>query len=137
MANGRILPGFRLGADGAVTARPPGTKTKFRRKMSWKHSAIWDTPAVVTGRRRRAFGMLYDSPSPLHKTRPSAPSHEMPRRFPPAFFCCTMSANGTTGPLNMAIWNLIYREPPRSEEHTSELQSLRHLVCRLLLEKKT
>src|ERR1035441_8236790 len=25
---------------------------------------------------------------------------------------------------------------PRSKEHTSELQSLRHLVCRLLLEKK-
>src|SRR5258705_2756396 len=24
----------------------------------------------------------------------------------------------------------------RSEEHTSELQSLRHIVCRLLLEKK-
>src|SRR5437899_7178128 len=28
------------------------------------------------------------------------------------------------------------RSPSRSEEHTSELQSLRHLVCRLLLEKK-
>src|SRR5258705_7239517 len=27
-------------------------------------------------------------------------------------------------------------QPDRSEEHTSELQSLRHLVCRLLLEKK-
>src|SRR5437899_4389028 len=27
-------------------------------------------------------------------------------------------------------------EVGRSEEHTSELQSLRHLVCRLLLEKK-
>src|SRR5258705_4743491 len=27
-------------------------------------------------------------------------------------------------------------ELQRSEEHTSELQSLRHLVCRLLLEKK-
>src|SRR3989442_7818542 len=26
--------------------------------------------------------------------------------------------------------------PPRSEEHTSELQSRPHLVCRLLLEKK-
>src|SRR5438309_7460896 len=26
--------------------------------------------------------------------------------------------------------------PPRSEEHTSELQSQFHLVCRLLLEKK-
>src|SRR3989442_10076706 len=27
-------------------------------------------------------------------------------------------------------------EPDRSEEHTSELQSRPHLVCRLLLEKK-
>src|SRR3989339_1581506 len=30
-------------------------------------------------------------------------------------------------------WHL---EPARSEEHTSELQSLTNLVCRLLLEKK-
>src|SRR5687767_15532664 len=28
------------------------------------------------------------------------------------------------------------QEPVRSEEHTSELQSLAYLVCRLLLEKK-
>src|SRR2546425_13097486 len=28
------------------------------------------------------------------------------------------------------------RRGPRSEEHTSELQSLAYLVCRLLLEKK-
>src|SRR3712207_7447213 len=28
------------------------------------------------------------------------------------------------------------RPPPRSEEHTSELQSRQYLVCRLLLEKK-
>src|SRR5947199_7169321 len=35
-------------------------------------------------------------------------------------------------------WSLgpTVRWPIRSEEHTSELQSLRHLVCRLLLEKK-
>src|SRR5258705_4425497 len=32
--------------------------------------------------------------------------------------------------------NLQPRDYERSEEHTSELQSLRHLVCRLLLEKK-
>src|SRR5262245_64285613 len=31
---------------------------------------------------------------------------------------------------------LVNRNVDRSEEHTSELQSLRHLVCRLLLEKK-
>src|SRR5207244_8441115 len=30
----------------------------------------------------------------------------------------------------------LVRELPRSEEHTSELQSPDHLVCRLLLEKK-
>src|SRR5207253_8095557 len=32
-------------------------------------------------------------------------------------------------------WKIILREA-RSEEHTSELQSRGHLVCRLLLEKK-
>src|ERR1039458_5725036 len=32
---------------------------------------------------------------------------------------------------------MVAQGPARSEEHTSELQSLRHLVCRLLLEKKT
>src|SRR2546425_3680495 len=30
----------------------------------------------------------------------------------------------------------LYRDQERSEEHTSELQSLAYLVCRLLLEKK-
>src|SRR2546425_3991032 len=43
-------------------------------------------------------------------------------------------------------WNAAHHDPPgthlhltagdRSEEHTSELQSLAYLVCRLLLEKK-
>src|ERR1035438_4326656 len=33
-------------------------------------------------------------------------------------------------------FSLRFGENIRSEEHTSELQSLRHLVCRLLLEKK-
>src|SRR2546422_3194677 len=33
------------------------------------------------------------------------------------------------------VWVLAVM-PPRSEEHTSELQSRLHLVCRLLLEKK-
>src|SRR5437899_9902381 len=32
--------------------------------------------------------------------------------------------------------NVLFGAGVRSEEHTSELQSLRHLVCRLLLEKK-
>src|SRR5262245_64617147 len=42
--------------------------------------------------------------------------------------CAALRARGTPRPDR---WT--HR---RSEEHTSELQSLRHLVCRLLLEKK-
>src|SRR3989441_3917438 len=43
--------------------------------------------------------------------------------------------------LSAAAWNglnprPIMKAPARSEEHTSELQSLAYLVCRLLLEKK-
>src|SRR2546422_3783934 len=35
-----------------------------------------------------------------------------------------------------APWGTCRASSPRSEEHTSELQSRLHLVCRLLLEKK-
>src|SRR5205814_10607497 len=38
--------------------------------------------------------------------------------------------------LGAAILSPAALSPWRSEEHTSELQSLRHFVCRLLLEKK-
>src|SRR5471030_3398844 len=38
-------------------------------------------------------------------------------------------------PVKIAIPDAV-TERERSEEHTSELQSLRHLVCRLLLAKK-
>src|SRR2546425_4277600 len=41
-------------------------------------------------------------------------------------------------PVCAKIMSIATRNPtsPRSEEHTSELQSLAYLVCRLLLEKK-
>src|SRR5258705_2756973 len=45
---------------------------------------------------------------------------------------------GRAGPIEAvlpAIFSLRHGQR-RSEEHTSELQSLRHLVCRLLLAKK-
>src|SRR5690349_22786019 len=43
----------------------------------------------------------------------------------------TLALNPDTGKL---VW--YYQHIVRSEEHTSELQSRRDLVCRLLLEKK-
>src|SRR5437899_8679059 len=36
----------------------------------------------------------------------------------------------------ITVYRDLSAKTERSEEHTSELQSLRHLVCRLLLEKK-
>src|SRR5690625_6981397 len=39
-------------------------------------------------------------------------------------------------PCNLSLDRLAQSAKERSEEHTSELQSRGHLVCRLLLEKK-
>src|SRR2546429_3577632 len=38
--------------------------------------------------------------------------------------------------LTSTLWPCSWAKTERSEEHTSELQSRLHLVCRLLLEKK-
>src|SRR5205814_6352608 len=81
--------------------------------------------------------------------------------FRSTFFCCMESRRARLLPNDKAlfppvcIWRIMKNQraasrmigarlksqpgqppPLRSEEHTSELQSLRHLVCRLLLEKK-
>src|SRR5438045_6676887 len=55
--------------------------------------------------------------------------------------CSFASAKGpsvvSTSPLDTRTTDAVSAScRARSEEHTSELQSLRHLVCRLLLEKK-
>src|SRR5690554_3323773 len=49
----------------------------------------------------------------------------------------SQGANASVSPLDVLRWpGVISTEENRSEEHTSELQSRPHLVCRLLLEKK-
>src|SRR5262245_29348415 len=61
--------------------------------------------------------------------RPNSPRRRprrRPRRCHPwSGRCCGCTRRGSSSRRR--------RHPPRSEEHTSELQSLRHLVCRLLL----
>src|SRR5215216_7586223 len=61
----------------------------------------------------------------LFRSRPPGRGH--PRRAGPR-----PGASGTWPPRRRSH----SRRRPRSEEHTSELQSPDHLVCRLLLEKK-
>src|SRR3712207_7056035 len=51
-----------------------------------------------------------------------------PKRLLPAPDPTAHPLRGIAGPA--------HGPPPRSEEHTSELQSRQYLVCRLLLEKK-
>src|SRR2546421_8122870 len=59
------------------------------------------------------------------------------------FFCAANPGHGRTQTRSVnsrAIWPVLSLDSAstttRSEEHTSELQSLAYLVCRLLLEKK-
>src|SRR3712207_7695072 len=68
-------------------------------------------------------------PSPPERTTPSSASQvqlSFPAPASSAFHVSRSSAYGRIGRLGS----------PRSEEHTSELQSRQYLVCRLLLEKK-
>src|SRR2546422_8431167 len=63
----------------------------------------------------------------------SLPSYDMPA------WQSIMGPAGMSGDIVQILSKAIARSlanPDRSEEHTSELQSRLHLVCRLLLEKK-
>src|SRR2546429_2643605 len=61
-------------------------------------------------------------------------------------FRSLVNGAGVTGPIETPVWEIksedwdhvlaVNLRGTRSEEHTSELQSRLHLVCRLLLEKK-
>src|SRR5437899_9564119 len=77
--------------------------------------------AEVRGHARRS--------RPQSPAGPAQPPH--PRG---ASWVCQKFLSGRPRELSALFW-LAWPEE-RSEEHTSELQSLRHLVCRLLLEKK-
>src|SRR5258705_8007362 len=72
---------------------------------------------------------LCRSPAFPWKRRSEVPQSVFPKEMPLASVL-RRREKGLHNETGEANWRL------RSEEHTSELQSLRHLVCRLLLEKK-
>src|SRR6266481_7148985 len=105
----------------------------------WGHGADWDNAERVIhrpgwGRRRpdpcrRCVGVptrILDRDLEAEAQRPVRLQVVAGPRFEPA----TDSHNGVSPRADLWI------TAPRSEEHTSELQSQFHLVCRLLLEKK-
>src|SRR5437899_7872028 len=87
--------------------------------------------AMTTNELREAFQHFYEERAHLR-----VPGHSL---IPPPDDQSTLFIIAGMQPFKPYF--LRTKEPPskrvvRSEEHTSELQSLRHLVCRLLLAKK-
>src|SRR2546429_5225599 len=69
----------------------------------------------------------------LHDALPIYITHPADRKLLLTNNLCGITSNGCAGPKPRRGRSCHRR---RSEEHTSELQSRLHLVCRLLLEKK-
>src|SRR5262245_49811217 len=108
-------------------------------------SLIRDTAGTVVGSRLIAQPFTKDE---YFHPRPSAPSYDAsasaPSNLAASNYALRARVAGTIGPIATYASGAQAGQPVapdveawfRSEEHTSELQSLRHLVCRLLLEKK-
>src|SRR2546422_8388083 len=71
------------------------------------------------------------TPGPTEPTRPSSPKGP-----PETVKYITATSGPSVSVEDRRIELQVYAAASRSEEHTSELQSRLHLVCRLLLEKK-
>src|SRR5207244_7150932 len=90
-------------------------------RNNWSETPAGDPPPWANRQTQRIFFAL-----PQNKTRVAVRSNRCKRlRAPPA---TRVGSRDGTRPR--------FREAARSEEHTSELQSPDHLVCRLLLAKK-
>src|SRR6266404_4156045 len=78
--------------------------------------------------------------TPSHTSVPGSALTSEGKSWPRQRPCSATNPNsllGTMGPpMPPPSWFCVMPWPNRSEEHTSELQSLAYLVCRLLLEKK-
>src|SRR5439155_25733804 len=114
-----------------LSTLPPTGSALQRLLERWTYQTprlVFDgsTPGAPAGSNERLYirthpchGATARTPALSGRDRP--PRQRCPRRQPPM-------ESGTLGP-SVESWR-----PSRSEEHTSELQSRGHLVCRLLLE---
>src|SRR5438093_6838472 len=90
---------------------------------------------VGSGQGTAADGLASDARGALSDRRPRAPRAATREHGRPAGCAATGEGTEPADP----VWQsrgVCCRPAVRSEEHTSELQSLTNLVCRLLLEKK-
>src|SRR3989441_8612539 len=103
-----------------ITARNRPTRTANSIRPSTGRTRLAASPSVIEPGGQRG---------PI---RPSAPYRQDRGRSGSRASSCE-----SWGPLHFSgrVGHLACYQPTRSEEHTSELQSLAYLVCRLLLEK--
>src|SRR5690625_3649553 len=98
--------------------------TRHHFKEKWR--TVRRCPRAATAKRAGRLRRGWPGPGDRHAPRQSRAPAPAPGRSPTAWSNKTAAA---PAPARCGSC-------PRSEEHTSELQSRGHLVCRLLLEKK-
>src|SRR5437016_8697225 len=101
--------------------------------MSTK-TGVAPTRAIAPAVAKKVYGVVItSSPGPIFSAIRQANKASLPEETPTAWvqpqWCAIACSHCSTFGPKMNCWD-------RSEEHTSELQSLTNLVCRLLLEKK-
>src|SRR2546423_8854562 len=87
-------------------------------------------PAAVTVQQKEMLFFFFLNDRPTTEISPLPPHDALPIGRP------RRRSSGPTPPRSRPATRKASACWPRSEEHTSELQSLAYLVCRLLLEKK-
>src|ERR1035441_4384188 len=124
------LRGRLVRSLGALREMLPGSFVERHRKCGKPNCRCADGKQLHS--EFQVSGLLEGKLKPFHTPAELAEEArrkvEMHKRF--------QEAAATIGHINLRRFLQRKGEKEKSEEHTSELQSLRHLVCRLLLEKK-
>src|SRR5690625_3789161 len=98
------------------------------------------TPALIGASSSRASSPAWARPPSLAPPSSLPARTDMTSRLLPILFLSLLIGGTSVVQAQDAgtarLKDLVLLEGARSEEHTSELQSRGHLVCRLLLEKK-
>src|SRR5690625_6649639 len=118
-------------ANTSIPATMPETASTKRGRPSRRSN--WCTKAITTAPPKAAGSHLRSGSTPIITTETTAPKPHRANTTEEVRGVGSAMSQGQ--PTATAIIRTKIT-PTRSEEHTSELQSRGHLVCRLLLEKK-
>src|SRR5437870_5591323 len=126
----------RVAVDGGgATPSPEGDVAVCSRIASRATTGMTGAPVDLVGRLDRSYGERVAQVPVVTRTE-QAPGGSSPGARPSSRLSCASRAGWARPGRRRRTPGDQPRTVRRSEEHTSELQSRGHLVCRLLLEKK-